>query len=241
MTGPQEEKIRQTLEDANLQLAIYAATGRLMSHRQAVVAPDVLPDYQELRTQANLVKQHTLENLDHYLEQFESHVVARGGKVIYARDGGEVVEFLLRSGPEEGRPADGQIEIHDHRGDRAERAARAPRHRAGRDRPGRVHRATGARAAVSHRRSRPAQDPLRRGRSVQPAAGRRAGNRDREADQDRALGAAAEIPRGRHRHFRSQLPGGGFRRGRGGHQRRQRADDHHAAARPRGRSPGSRK
>jgi L-lactate dehydrogenase complex protein LldF len=95
MTGPQQEKIRQTLDDANLQLAIYTATGRLMSHRQAVVAPEVLPDYQELRTQAHLLKQHALENLDHYLEQFESQVVARGGKVIYARDGGEVVDFLL--------------------------------------------------------------------------------------------------------------------------------------------------
>jgi L-lactate dehydrogenase complex protein LldF len=95
MTGPQEQKIRQTLDDANLQLAIYSATGRLMSHRKAVVASEVLPDYQELRTQANLVKQHAIENLDHYLEQFESQVVARGGQVIYARDGGEVVDFLL--------------------------------------------------------------------------------------------------------------------------------------------------
>jgi L-lactate utilization protein LutB len=68
MTGAQEQKIRQTLDDANLQLAIYSATGRLMSSRKAVVAPDVLPDYQELRTQANLVKRHAIENLDYYLE-----------------------------------------------------------------------------------------------------------------------------------------------------------------------------
>ena len=48
-----DQKIHQTLEDANLQLAIYTATGRLKERRIDVVASDALPDYQELRTQAN--------------------------------------------------------------------------------------------------------------------------------------------------------------------------------------------
>jgi L-lactate dehydrogenase complex protein LldF len=46
------------------------------------VAPDVLPDYQELRSQANAVKRHALDNLDHYLETFERNVEAHGGKVV---------------------------------------------------------------------------------------------------------------------------------------------------------------
>lgn len=96
MTGAPEQKIQDTLGNPKLQTAIYTATGRLMSHRKAVVAPDVLPDFQELRTQANLLKQHTMENLDHYLEEFEKNVTAHGGKVIWARDGSEVVDFLLR-------------------------------------------------------------------------------------------------------------------------------------------------
>jgi L-lactate dehydrogenase complex protein LldF len=95
MTGAPEEQINNTLENPRLQTAIYTATGRLMSHRKAVVAPEVLPDFQELRTQANLIKQHTIENLDYYLEQFESNVIARGGKVIWARDGAAVVDFLV--------------------------------------------------------------------------------------------------------------------------------------------------
>ncbi len=96
MTGAPEQKIQDTLGNPNLQTAIYTATGRLMSHRKAVVAPDVLPDFEELRTQANLLKQRTMDNLDHYLEQFEKNVTAHGGKVIWARDGSEVVDFLLR-------------------------------------------------------------------------------------------------------------------------------------------------
>lgn len=95
MSAIPQEKFNRTLDDANLQLAIYSATGRLMEKRRAAVAFEALPDYQELREQARLVKAHTLENLDHYLEQFESHVAARGGKVVYCRDGGEVVDFIL--------------------------------------------------------------------------------------------------------------------------------------------------
>src|SRR5205823_14064213 len=76
-------------------LAIYTATGRLKEKRIENVAPEVLPDYQELRTQANALKQHAIENLDYYLEEFERNVESRGGKVVYAKDGEEVADFVL--------------------------------------------------------------------------------------------------------------------------------------------------
>lgn len=94
MPPPYQVNIRKTLADAHLQEAIYAATGRLMDHRRQVVSLEALPDYQELRQQAQRLKQHTLENLDYYLEQFEDRVTARGGVVVWAKEGGEVVEFL---------------------------------------------------------------------------------------------------------------------------------------------------
>jgi L-lactate dehydrogenase complex protein LldF len=90
-----DRKIHDTLADASLQLAIYTATGRLKDKRIETIAPDVLPDYQELRTQANAVKKHTIENLDYYLEEFERNVEARGGQVVYAKDGTEVADFVL--------------------------------------------------------------------------------------------------------------------------------------------------
>ncbi len=90
-----DSKIHSTLADANLQLAIYTATGRLKEKRIETVSPDVLPDYQELRTQANALKKHAIENLDYYLEEFERNVEARGGKVIYCKDGTEVADFVL--------------------------------------------------------------------------------------------------------------------------------------------------
>ena len=90
-----DRKIHNTLADASLQLAIYTATARLKENRIETVAPDALPDYQELRTQANAVKKHTIENLDYYLEEFERNVEAHGGKVVYAKDGTEVADFVL--------------------------------------------------------------------------------------------------------------------------------------------------
>jgi L-lactate dehydrogenase complex protein LldF len=95
MTGAPSETIKQTLDDPRLQLAIYTASGRLMDHRAHAVAADVLPEYQELRTQANQIKKHTIENLDYYLEQLEANVLAHGGKVIFCRDGEEVADFVL--------------------------------------------------------------------------------------------------------------------------------------------------
>lgn len=98
ITAP--EKIKETLADADLQKAIYAATGRLIAHRAAAVAP--LPDYQELRTAAHELKRHTIENLDFYLEQFESNVVKHGGKVIFCEDGVAVADFVLGLAKERG-------------------------------------------------------------------------------------------------------------------------------------------
>ncbi len=87
--------IHQTIQDGRLQLAIYSATGRLIDHRAGAVASERLPDYQELRTRANEIKRHTIDHLDHYLEQFEANVVAHGGQVVYCRTGDDVADFVL--------------------------------------------------------------------------------------------------------------------------------------------------
>ncbi|MEZ5403620.1 MAG: LutB/LldF family L-lactate oxidation iron-sulfur protein [Bryobacteraceae bacterium] len=86
------EEIHETLANPRLQTAIYESTGRLMHKRAAAIAP--VPDFQEYREQANRIKRHTIENLDHYLEQLEANVTARGGKVIWCRDAAEAVAFV---------------------------------------------------------------------------------------------------------------------------------------------------
>jgi L-lactate dehydrogenase complex protein LldF len=89
------EAMKSTLVNIDLQTALYANTGRLIDKKRAATNAEVLPDYQELRTQANLIKQHTISHLDRYLEQFEENVTAHGGKVIYCQTGTEVADFIL--------------------------------------------------------------------------------------------------------------------------------------------------
>jgi L-lactate dehydrogenase complex protein LldF len=94
MPAAYQEKIRETLANTKLLAAIDKATHRLVDHRRSAIAGDGLPDYQELRTQAQLIKKHTIDNIDHYLEEFEANVAAHGGQVVYARDAAEAVEFV---------------------------------------------------------------------------------------------------------------------------------------------------
>jgi len=102
MSAAFDEKVHKTLGDANLQLAIYRATARLIDHRKHAVAATALPDYQELRTQAHALKRHTIDHLDHYLEQFEGNVTAHGGKVVYCEDATEVADFILNLAKQRG-------------------------------------------------------------------------------------------------------------------------------------------
>src|SRR5580658_852775 len=97
-----DQKVHKTLADANLQLAIYRATGRLIDHRKHAVTATAMPDYQELRTHANALKKHTIDHLDHYLEQFEANVTAHAGKVVYCRDATDVADFVLGLAKERG-------------------------------------------------------------------------------------------------------------------------------------------
>ena len=102
MTTEMHRHIHETLADARLQDAVQTATGRLKESRIAAVAPDLLPDYQELRTQAHALKKHAMENLDAYLEEFERNLEAHGGKTVYCQDAAEVADFILGLARERG-------------------------------------------------------------------------------------------------------------------------------------------
>jgi L-lactate dehydrogenase complex protein LldF len=90
----------ETLSDAKLQLAIYSGTARLAGGRRA--ATSTLDDYQDLRQHAHNVKKHTLDHLDHYLEELERNVEKRGGKVIWASTGEEAASFIQNLARERG-------------------------------------------------------------------------------------------------------------------------------------------
>ena len=55
-----------------------------------------LGNFEELREHYKNVKDHTLENLDHYLRQYEEQVVMHGGHVHWASDAAELNDIVLR-------------------------------------------------------------------------------------------------------------------------------------------------
>ena len=87
MSAAFEQKIHVALSDLALQSAIGTATARFAQKREDAVSAQTLPAYQELRDQAQLIKQHTLDNLDYYLELLETKVRRHSGEVLWCRDG----------------------------------------------------------------------------------------------------------------------------------------------------------
>jgi len=55
-----------------------------------------VPEWQELRTLASAIKEHTLSRLPEYLEQFEAQATANGVQVHWARDAAEHNAIVLR-------------------------------------------------------------------------------------------------------------------------------------------------
>ncbi len=58
-----------------------------------------IPEWEELRSLASAIKEHTLTRLDEYLDQFETNARSNGIHVHWARDGAEhnqIVHAILR-------------------------------------------------------------------------------------------------------------------------------------------------
>ena len=90
------------IHDANLQTALGRAHYGFVGKRALQVAE--LPEFEQLREEAKNLKNHVLDNLDHYLERYEQAVTAAGGRVHWAREGAP--GYLSRAGaPRSVRPS----------------------------------------------------------------------------------------------------------------------------------------
>jgi L-lactate dehydrogenase complex protein LldF len=74
-----KQNAARALADPGLQKALGTAKGAFLQRRAAAVAN--LPEFERLRDIGRDIKNHTLANLDFYLEAFEAKVIAAGGKV----------------------------------------------------------------------------------------------------------------------------------------------------------------
>ena len=84
---------RGALTDEVLQAAMGRSDRTFVAKRNAARAK--LPEFDDLRDRGRAIKDHTLDNLDHYLEIFEANVTRAGGKVHWARDAAHAREIIL--------------------------------------------------------------------------------------------------------------------------------------------------
>jgi L-lactate dehydrogenase complex protein LldF len=87
------ERSHDALENKVLQGALKAATTTFIERRRDAITS--VSDWEALRQRARLVKEHTINNLDYYLEQTVKMVEAHGGKVFWARTGAEVSNYII--------------------------------------------------------------------------------------------------------------------------------------------------
>jgi L-lactate dehydrogenase complex protein LldF len=88
------QNARRALDDATLQRALEKLQSEFRVDRAAMRSR--LPEFDALRDQARVIKDHALDHLDAYLEQFEEHVLAQGGVVHWCEDAEAARETVLQ-------------------------------------------------------------------------------------------------------------------------------------------------
>jgi L-lactate dehydrogenase complex protein LldF len=82
------------LGDTQLRKNVRHATDVIQAKRARVVGE--MPDWQQLREAGRQIRQHTMEHLDFYLEEFEAKCTRAGGVVHWARDAEEARQIIVR-------------------------------------------------------------------------------------------------------------------------------------------------
>ncbi|MBV9248179.1 MAG: lactate utilization protein, partial [Acetobacteraceae bacterium] len=88
-----KENAHKALNDAGLQKALARSGPSFIARRAAAVA--ALPEFERLREIARDIKNHTLANLDFYLEEYEVKILAAGGKMHWCSDADEARAAVL--------------------------------------------------------------------------------------------------------------------------------------------------
>ncbi|ARK29233.1 LutB/LldF family L-lactate oxidation iron-sulfur protein [Halalkalibacter krulwichiae] len=87
-------RVDKGLKNDFMRNAMVSAQERLKNAR--LNAAEELGDWEDWRELSEEIRQHTLENLDFYLEQLTSNVTAQGGHVFFAETAEEANEYIKR-------------------------------------------------------------------------------------------------------------------------------------------------
>jgi L-lactate dehydrogenase complex protein LldF len=84
---------KAAMGDTQLRKNVRHATDVIQAKRARVVGE--MPDWQALRESGKQIRQHTMANLDFYLEEFEANCTKAGGVVHWARDAAEARQIIV--------------------------------------------------------------------------------------------------------------------------------------------------
>ena len=88
-----KQNAKLALKDVGLQKALANSGPSFIARRAAAVAR--LPEFEQLRDIGRDIKNHTLANLDFYLEEYERNLTAAGGKLHWCADAAEARAAVL--------------------------------------------------------------------------------------------------------------------------------------------------
>lgn len=83
----------KALLDEDLRQALGKVKEGFIGKRAAAVR--LVPEWQQIRSEARELKNHVLENLDHYLVAYEAAVKSNGGQVHWASTSGEASDIIV--------------------------------------------------------------------------------------------------------------------------------------------------
>lgn len=86
------ERTTDGLGDAFMRSAVGSAQDSLKTRRLS--AATALGDWEQWRNVGQLIRQHTLENLDYYLEQLAGNIERQGGHIYFAATKEEASSYI---------------------------------------------------------------------------------------------------------------------------------------------------
>jgi L-lactate dehydrogenase complex protein LldF len=84
---------RAAMKDVQLRKNVHHATDVIQAKRARVVGE--MSDWQQLREAGKQIRQHTMQYLDFYLEEFEANCTRAGGVVHWAKDAKEARDIVI--------------------------------------------------------------------------------------------------------------------------------------------------
>ncbi|WP_416149229.1 LutB/LldF family L-lactate oxidation iron-sulfur protein [Salipaludibacillus sp. HK11] len=86
------ERVDKGINDEFMRKAVVEAQTRLEGRKTQTT--EELGNWEEWRDLSEEIRQHTMENLDYYLDQFAENVARQGGHVFFAEDAEEASEYI---------------------------------------------------------------------------------------------------------------------------------------------------